>query len=134
MVENRILENKMNLNPDEYAIYNLKYDKGHLAQLSASVSFATPHEARIYGEKGKVIVPDFYHPQKYTIYLSTGEEIKINKPFQGFGYQFEALEAQNCLLNNKIESPTFPLENSLSVLRTMDDLRKEWGVQYENDI
>jgi|TARA_B100001996_G_scaffold67407_1_gene49047 predicted dehydrogenase len=123
-----------NQKTDEYAIYNLKYDKGRLAQLSASVSFATPHEARIYGEKGKVIVPDFYHPQKYTIYLSTGEEIKINKPFQGFGYQFEALEAQNCLLNNKIESPTFPLENSLSVLRTMDDLRKEWGVQYENDI
>ena len=119
---------------DEYATYNLKYNDGQLAQLSTSVSFATPHEARIYGEKGKIVVYDFYHPQKYIIYLSTGEEIKITKSFQGFGYQFEALEAQNCLLKNKIESPTFPLEHSLSVLKTMDDLRKEWGVQYANDI
>jgi len=119
---------------DEYAAYNLEYENGQLAQLSSSLSFITPHEARIYGEKGKIVVYDFYHPQKYTIYLSKGEEIKINKPFQGFGYQFEAIEAQNCLLKNKTESPIFPLENSLNVLGVMDSLRKEWGVQYPNDI
>ena len=91
-------------------------------------------KALMQGEKGKIVVYDFYHPQKYTIYLSKGEEIKINKPFQGFGYQFEAIEAQNCLLKNKTESPIFPLENSLNVLGIMDSLRKEWGVQYPNDI
>jgi len=122
-----------NQGTDEYATYNLEYQNGHLAQLSSSVSFVTPHEARIYGEKGKIVVYDFYHPQKYTVYLSTGEETTINKPFQGFGYQFEAIEAQRCLLNNKTESIVFPLEKTLKVLKTMDSLRKEWGVKYPND-
>ena len=58
----------------------------------------------------------------------------IRDSFQGFGYQFEAAEAQNCLLKNKTESPILPLENSLNVLGIMDSLRKEWGVQYPNDI
>ncbi|MEC8839608.1 MAG: gfo/Idh/MocA family oxidoreductase, partial [Candidatus Neomarinimicrobiota bacterium] len=61
------------------------------------------------------------------------EETTINKTFQGFGYQFEAIEAQRCLLKNKTESTVFPLEKTLKVLKTMDSLRKEWGVKYPND-
>ena len=59
--------------------------------------------------------------------------IFITQPFQGFGYQFEAIEAQHCLLKNKIESAVFPLEKTLKVLKTTDFLRKEWGVKYPND-
>ena len=119
---------------DEFSIYNLVYKNDELAQLSASVSFVTQHEARIYGEKGRIVVNDFFHPTKYSIFLSSGEEIKINEPFEGFGYQFEAIEAQNCLLENKVESETHPLSSSLNILKTMDNLRKQWGVLYPNDI
>ena len=112
---------------------NLKYSNGEIAQLSASISFITPHEARIYGHKGKIVVSDFYHPQEYSIFLTGGGETRVHKPFKGFGYHFEAVEAQNCLLSNKQESEIFPLENSLNVLTIMDSLRKQLGIVYPND-
>ena len=114
-------------------IVNLKYSNGEIAQLSASISFITPHEARIYVHKGKIVVSDFYHPQEYSIFLTGGGEPRVHKPFKGFGYHFEAVEAQNCLLSNKQESEIFPLENSLNVLTIMDSLRKQLGIVYPND-
>ena len=118
---------------DEHTTCNLKYSNGEIAQLSATISFITPHEARIYGHKGKIVVSDFYHPQEYSIFLTGGGETRVHKPFKGFGYHFEAVEAQNCLLSNKQESEIFPLENSLNVLTIMDSLRKQLGIVYPND-
>jgi len=118
---------------DEYTSCNFEYKNGEIAQLSSSVSFETKHQARIYGDKGKIVVDDFFHPKKYTVFLLSGNNTTTQKPFQGFGYQFEAIEAQNCLLNNLLQSEKFPLNKSLKVLKIMDKIRKKVGVVYPND-
>ena len=41
--------------------------------------------------------------------------------------------AQNCLLNNLLQSEKFPLNKSLKVLKIMDKIRKRAGVVYTND-
>lgn len=121
-------------NVDEYSAYNLKYESGQIAQLLSSVSFKTPHTAKIYGEKGEIVVHDFYHPKRYTVFFFNGKKTTIDKPFPGFGYQYEAVEAQECLLKQKTESTIFSLNDSLKALTVMDTLRKEWGITYPNDL
>ena len=76
---------------------------------------------------------DFFQPKKYTVFLLNGNNTTTQNPFQGFGYQFEAIEAQNCLLNNLLQSEKFPLNKSLKVLKIMDKIRKKVGVVYPND-
>jgi predicted dehydrogenase len=54
-------------------------------------------------------------------------------PFAGNGYQFEILEASRCVREQRAESAVMPLKDSLAVMRTMDELRAQWGLVYPQD-
>jgi dihydrodiol dehydrogenase / D-xylose 1-dehydrogenase (NADP) len=54
-------------------------------------------------------------------------------PFAGNGYQFEAAEVMNCLRNGKWESRLMPLDETLSIMRTLDAIRAQWGLKYPSD-
>ena len=44
--------------------------------------------------------------------------------------KFEAQEVVDCLLAGKTESEIMPLADSLSLMRTMDQIRRQWGLTY----
>ncbi len=54
-------------------------------------------------------------------------------PFEGLGYQFEAIEFMDCLRSSRVESEIMPLDESLSIMKTLDMLRKQWGLKYPMD-
>jgi predicted dehydrogenase len=57
----------------------------------------------------------------------------VRFPFPGYGYQFQLLEVSQCLRQGKTESSIMPLADSLSVMRTMDQLRAQWGLRYPGE-
>jgi predicted dehydrogenase len=57
----------------------------------------------------------------------------ISLPFPGNGYQFEIAEVTRCLQHGLLESPTMPLGESINVMRTMDTLRRQWGLVYPQE-
>jgi predicted dehydrogenase len=57
----------------------------------------------------------------------------ISLPFPGNGYQFEIAEVTRCLQQGLLESPTMPLDESINVMRTMDTLRRQWGLVYPQE-
>jgi predicted dehydrogenase len=118
---------------DRLSTYNLIYSEGRQALLSAAIALSTPHQARIYGDKGRIVVDDFYHPQQYQIILNGKKPQLVNEGFDGFGYLYEAREVQQCLLGGKTESTKCPLDETVAVMRIMDDLRKQWGLRYPNE-
>ncbi len=67
-----------------------------------------------------------------TGFLHSQEKI-ITESFQGHGYQFEATEVMNCLRNGLKESPIMPLDESISLMETMDHLRSQWGLAYPGE-
>ena len=54
-------------------------------------------------------------------------------PYKNPGYQFEALEVMDCLNNGKLESAIMSLEESLTIMETMDTLRDQWGLKYPEE-
>jgi predicted dehydrogenase len=54
-------------------------------------------------------------------------------PFAGNGYQFELMEVNRCLREERIESAIMPLDDSLEVMRLMDVLRLQWGMAYPQE-
>jgi predicted dehydrogenase len=54
-------------------------------------------------------------------------------PFIGNGYNYEAAAVHQCLRSNKLECHTMPLENTLMILRTMDSIRAQWGLNYPDE-
>ncbi len=51
-------------------------------------------------------------------------------PLEGNGYNYEAAEVMRCLRAGALESPIMPLDETLAIMRLMDDIRAQWGLRY----
>jgi hypothetical protein len=54
----------------------------------------------------------------------------IEAPIDGNGYQYEASEFMHCMRMHKTECTVMPLNETLSIMKTLDNLRSEWGLRY----
>lgn len=50
----------------------------------------------------------------------------IRQPHKGSGYRFEAAEAMECLRKGLTESPHMPLDETIEIMQTMDDIQAMW--------
>jgi hypothetical protein len=51
---------------------------------------------------------------------------KISERLEGNGYNYEAAEVMACLRAGKLESEVMSLEETLSIVETMDEIRSQW--------
>ena len=54
-------------------------------------------------------------------------------PCDGNGYSHEAAEVIRCLREGLAESPVMPLDESVAILETMDELRGQWGLKFPGE-
>ena len=54
----------------------------------------------------------------------------LDLPFKGNGYNYEAAEVMACLRQGKLESAAMPLDESLAIMQTLDQLRQQIGLHY----
>jgi hypothetical protein len=86
------------------------------------------------GTKGRIkIAPTWWKPERFTLNISGQPEQVIDMPFTGNGYNYEALEVMNCLRAGLLESPIMPLDETLSIMRTLDAARAPWGLVYPGE-
>jgi predicted dehydrogenase len=118
---------------DEQSGMVLAYPRGALAVLTCAVRTQTAHEARIMGTEGAIYLPDFWHATSATLTIP-GRAPETATPLQvGNGYNYEAIEVGTCLRAGLKESPLMPLSETLSTMRTMDELRRQWGLMYPQE-
>jgi len=54
-------------------------------------------------------------------------------PQQITGYEYQFLACKDAINNGLTETPYMPLDETLYIMRLMDDLRYEWGIHYPMD-
>jgi len=96
---------------------------------------------RIQGSAGEIqLFGDAYKPSKYRIYPQASNKdstVKFEEKqnlMTGRGMYFEADEAARCIRDGKKESEGLPLEESIVMMRVMDEARKEGGLKYPDRI
>ena len=115
---------------DEQAAISLKYSGGQIAALTTGIRINTPHEAFILGTDGMIkLHAPWWKPAKITV-SANGKSEEIDLPYEGQGMNYEAAEVGACLRAGKNESDTLPLSETLSIMRTLDTLRGQWGLKY----
>jgi predicted dehydrogenase len=116
---------------DEQAGIVLEYEGGRLAVLYTSMRATTPDEATILGSAGSLrIHAPMHSPADLTLVRNDGDEQRWSFPLEGNGLHYQAIEVMDCIREGKTESDVMPLDESLSIMRTMDDLRAQWGLRY----
>ena len=120
---------------DEQAGWIFRYSNGALAMLLSSLECETRQEAFIAGSIGNVRVhKQCWKPQKMTFTETNGEASEtIEMPFVGNGFNYEAESFGDLLIQDKKESPIMPLDESLTIMNQMDQIRKEWNLIYPMD-
>jgi predicted dehydrogenase len=116
---------------DEQAGIVLLYDQGQVSTLYTSIRVDSPVEAILMGTKGQIrLHPWWIRPSRLTLSLAGQETTTIEMPYEGNGYQFEAAEVMACLRADQLESDLMPLDETLSIMQTMDAIRAQWGLKY----
>ena len=115
---------------DERAAILLGYEAGQIASLSCAITTRTSQDARIFGTKGAIHIPNFSRATSARLEVPGKEPLQIEIPFTGNGFEYQVLEVINCLRADKLESDVMPLAESLSIIKTMDVARAQWGLKY----
>ena len=110
----------------------LRYPGGQLVSLMSSQISYDDKNAVVFGTDGKIIVHDpWYKPTRMTVEVAGKEPEEIVMPLDGYnGYEFEAMEVMNCIKAGKLESEVIPLEETLSIMETLDAVREQWGHKF----
>ena len=117
-------------NVDEQASILLGYDSGQIANLFCAIRTETSKDARIIGTNGSIHIPQFWQATSATLQVRGKEPVHIEIPFKENGYEYQAIEVIKCLREGKLESDVIPLDESLSIVKTMDTIREQWGLEY----
>ena len=117
---------------DEQEAIALAHPSGAIASLGVTIQANPISIGLILGTEGRIeIHHDWHRPEGLTVTPYGGEPERFDFPqFEGNGYQYEAIEVGRCLREGLLESPIMTLDESLTIMETMDSLRTQWGVRY----
>lgn len=107
------------------------YEQGQIAQLHSAVRTESPQEATLMGTKGTLrIHSPFWRANEITLTVEGKSPEKITIPFVGNGYNYEADEVASCIRAGRVESAIMPLDESLSIMETLDTIRRDCDLRY----
>jgi predicted dehydrogenase len=97
------------------------YPSGAQAVLTCTLSAKSPTRGAIVGTDSRIEIDgDFYAPTSFTLISRTGERTHFAAPHEGRGLWHQVDEVARCLREGLLESPLMPLDESVSIMQTMD--------------
>jgi predicted dehydrogenase len=119
---------------DELSAAILEHGDGRMSTISIATRTATPQEAVISGTEGRIrIHPEWWRPDTLTLSRPGRENETVTAPYTGNGFPHEAAEVMRCIRSGAHESGVMPLCETLGIARTMDELRRQWGLVYPGE-
>jgi predicted dehydrogenase len=110
----------------------LRFGKGQIATVSTSMISYDVKDAVVYGTTGKILIHDpWYKPTAVTLYREGKEPERSEYPLNSYnGYEYEATAVMDCIRQGRTECETMLLDESLAIIQTLDDIRKQWNFVY----
>ena len=115
---------------DDFSTILLEYPGGRTAGVTTSIGMDIPREAAVFGTKGSITLPDFQKAEKMTVRLYGGESYDVEIPFDINGFEYQIREASRCAAAGQSTSQILKAEDSLAILKLMDDIRESWGLKF----
>ncbi|WP_324650393.1 Gfo/Idh/MocA family oxidoreductase [Georgenia sp. H159] len=110
----------------------LRYGSRALAVCSATLWARTPNRAAISGTEGTIEIDGaFWAPTAFTV--TRGDIQTTVRPRHEGGFQYEAAEVARCVADGRRESDTLSWDDTLAVMTTMDEVRRQVGVVYPGE-
>jgi predicted dehydrogenase len=113
----------------------LTYENGAHAVLTTTLNAHTANRATIAGTAARIEIDDvWYTPTSFSLLrpgISTPE--RFEKPRIGGGLRYQAIAVGELLRQGATESPLMPLDESITVMQVMDEVRRQIGLSYPSE-
>jgi predicted dehydrogenase len=120
---------------DTYSAAIMEFDGGKSAIFQSSVTTTGPVSLAIAGTKGHIEVQGrFYEQTSFKVFNNDRKLIhSYDEDVFGTGRQYQALEVERCINAGLTESPRITLDDSISIMGILDQIREQIGVKFEWD-
>jgi len=119
---------------DEQIGIVFNYADGRMAVLSATFQAQSTQEAHIIGTEGRIrLCRKFWEPAALGVALGDQPEERVEFPIEGNGLHYEAVEVMRCVREGQTESAIMPLDETLSIMQTLDAIREQIGLRYPGE-
>ncbi|SHG66649.1 Predicted dehydrogenase [Flavobacterium fluvii] len=109
----------------------LQYENAQAVLHSSFVSKSNM-TATINGTKGTINLNSLWHEaQSYTLVIDNKKE-EHPLPTKGKGFTYEIEECHHCIKENRIESELWSHQNSLDLIKIVDEVRSQIGLEYSS--
>jgi len=110
----------------------LQYDTAQAVLHSSFVS-SSNMKATINGTDGRININTLWHEaQSYTL-SKNNQEVDYPLPTKGRGFTYEIEECHRCINENRIESELWSHQNSLDLIKIVDQVRDQIGLVYPSE-
>jgi len=110
------------------------YASGAHALVTTVLDARTTNSASITGTKGRIDVPHYAGtnaPLELALLDGTGKRYEFEA--EGNGLRHQAAEVGRRLRAGETQSPVMPLDETLSIMRTLDLIREQIGLRYPGE-
>ncbi len=109
--------------------------RGGVGVLHATMTALTATVASVIGAAGRLdLSGPFYGHATVRHTLRDGSEAGMwEPPTREHGLQYEACEVARCITDGRTESPLMPLDETVQIMATMDEVRRQLGVVYPGE-
>lgn len=108
----------------------LYYGDG-VCNLYSSFCDLTSFTGTVYGEKGKIVIPNFTRPKKAYLYIG-GKKKGCKKGKCGYVYEFDRCAED--ILAGRTESSVMTARDTLEVMEIMDECRRQNALVYPDNV
>lgn len=116
---------------DDFSAILLEYPEGRTAAVTTAIGMNMPREAVVFGSKGSIYLPDFQHAKKLVVRPYEGEEYTLELPVDINGFEYQIRETERCVAAGMNTSDVLKKEDTLTILRLMDDIRDSWDMKFD---
>lgn len=108
-----------------------QYQSGAQATFSTNLKVKGPTTATVSGTKARLeLDTSFYRPTNMRLIYNDGTIKEFPNSYKGHGLREQAIYFEKMLIGGKTNSALLPIEESISIMETLDEIRNQIGLEY----
>ncbi len=112
---------------DDHDVLVLEHAGGARSLLYVSLRARRSPDLEILGDAGRIhVAAPIFKPPRLTLIRDGQEAQTLEYPVSGSGYGYQAVELMEAVRAGRTESAVMPLSETLSIMETLDEARRQW--------
>lgn len=112
---------------------NIAYPCGCYAQFTCTITAQASNTMTIMGSGGHIVLPSHFWNGKKAILQRNDDVEELDFPHKVNGFEYQIEESMACIAAGQVCSQMMPHNDSLGVMKSMDQIRRQIGLQFSDE-